>query len=75
MSSTTRKPSKRWKAVQALGCLGTLTAIALFFVAFSLIQSDRSHLPRPLMATMFGLIMVSMPLYWLGRVGAWWTAD
>ncbi len=75
MSSTTQKPGKRWKAMQGLGGLGTLTAVALFFVAFGLLQQDRSHPPQGLMTTAMGLMVVAMPLYWLGRAGVWWTRD
>jgi hypothetical protein len=72
MIVTTQQTAKKWKAVQALGCLTSLVAIGLFIAAMMMIEPSRREENVGMIAyAMTGLFLGSC-CYATGRVGAWW---
>ena len=68
---TTEATGKGWKAIQGLGCLGVLGGIVLMGIGLSMIDRAAKE-PSPL--GVFGAIclMLGLPVYLFGRIGAWW---
>jgi uncharacterized membrane protein len=65
--------AKRWKAVQGLGCLGTLAGVVLIGIGIAAIDRTVAH-QRMSPALVIGVvcIVVGLPAYAFGRVGGWW---
>ncbi|MGP0068629.1 MAG: HIRAN domain-containing protein [Isosphaeraceae bacterium] len=68
---TTQATGKSWKAIQGLGCLGILGGIVLIGIGISMIDRAAKE-PSPV--GVFGAIclILGLPLYLFGRIGAWW---
>jgi hypothetical protein len=68
---TTQATGKSWKLTQALGCLSVILGITLVILTVSLAEPGRRS-PASQSAIPFLLIMLGLPAYVFGRLGAWW---
>lgn len=64
--ATTQQTGKAWKAFQALGVLGMLTCCTLGFLGLNGVAVTEPVWP------FLGAVVVFMPLWIFGRLGAWW---
>ena len=64
---------KGWKAIQALGCLGSLLGVLLFFIGVA--TFDRAAKEPSSVVAALGILclIVGLPVYLFGRAGAWWS--
>jgi hypothetical protein len=70
--TTVQKTGKFWKGLQALGCLGTIVAMAAILIAISLMADATVEQKMRFNGIMGTVLFVSVPVYLFGRVGAWW---
>jgi hypothetical protein len=69
---TTQATAKKWKALQALGCLGMLTGIGLIVLGVRMQREGDGRSSNALAAVAAVTLLTSLPAYAVGRIGAWW---
>jgi hypothetical protein len=67
---TIEATGKKWKLLQLVGVVGILISMLFIFLSFALYREGEDHTGKAIAAAI-GL-MISIPVYAAGRVGAWW---
>lgn len=69
---TVEAPGKGWKAIQGVGCLGVIAGMVLFGIGLSTIRAGRDRGDAALGAAGMVILLLSLPIWLFGRIGAWW---
>lgn len=71
MPYVTEQTSKKWKGLQGLGCLASVTAMVIIGAVIASAEPGRHEPPTVAAYAMLGLFL-GLSCYAIGRVGAWW---
>lgn len=70
-AQTTQATGKAWKLLKVVGVFAILFGIAFLILAVGMAEPGRRS-PASQSAIPYVLIVLGLPAYCFGRVGAWW---
>jgi hypothetical protein len=74
---TIEQTGKRWKGIQAAGCLGSLAGIGMVIAGTTIIRQAGSHAPANIVLSNLSVVgilfvLVGFCVITFGQLGAWW---